>query len=93
MKIEPVTCIWMFGYAMNFELPEMARKWSFRLFTPNLPSELFHSYFVCKVALEWFQWQKIVILDQNKPKSQILKNKKSRIQNVYNKRKLNVYYS
>ena len=25
MKIERVTCIWMFVYAMIFELPEMAK--------------------------------------------------------------------
>ena len=25
MKLEPVTCISMFGYAMNFALPEMAK--------------------------------------------------------------------
>ena len=25
MKIEHVTCIWMFVYAMIFELPEMAK--------------------------------------------------------------------
>ena len=33
MKIEPVTCIWMFVYAMNFELPEMDKKvkfWTFQ---------------------------------------------------------------
>ena len=32
MKIEPVTHIWMFVYAINFELPEMAKKklWTFR---------------------------------------------------------------
>ena len=54
MKIEPVTCIWMFVYDMNFGLPEMAKKWSFGLFRPNLPQlGLFHSYFFyVKVVLE-----------------------------------------
>ena len=49
MKIERVTCIWMFVHAMNFELPEIAKKWSLGFFRPNLPQlGLFHPYFVCK---------------------------------------------
>ena len=74
MKIEHVTCIWMFVYAMIFELPEMAKKWSFGFFRPNLPQlELFHPYFLCKSSFR-------VILDQSKPLSLYLKIKNSKIQ-------------
>ena len=73
MKIEPVTCIWMFVYAMNFELPEMAKKWSFGLFRPNLPQlGLFHLYFVCKSSFRVISMIKMIILDQSKPISLIL---------------------
>ena len=37
MKIECMTCIWMFVYMTIFELPEMAQKWRFGFFRPNLP--------------------------------------------------------
>ena len=88
MKIERVTCIWMFVYAMNFELPEMAKKWSFGFFMPNLPKlGLFHPYFVCKSSFIVISMIKMVIVDQSKPISLILKNKKSKI------RKYHVYYS
>ena len=77
MKIDPVTYIWMFVYAMNFELPEMAKKLSFGIFRPNLPQlGLFHSYFVCKSNFRVISMIKIVILDQSKPIPRILKNKK-----------------
>ena len=87
MKIERVTCIWMFVYAMIFKLPEMAQKWSFRFFRPNLPQlGLFHPYFVSKSSFRVIPMIKIVILEQSKPISLYLKIKKSKI------RKLHVYY-
>ena len=93
MKIDPMTCIWMFGYAMNFELPEMAKKLSFGLFRPNLPQlGLSHPYFVCKSSFRVISMIKMVILDQSKPKSLILKNKKFKIQKS-KICKLHVYYS
>ena len=93
MKIEPVTCIRIFGYAVNFELPEMAKKLSFRLVRPNLPQlGLFHPYFVCKITFRVISMIKIVILDQSKPISLILKNKKLKLQ-ISKICKLNVYYS
>ena len=93
MKIERVTCIWMFVYAMNLELPEMAKKWSFGHFRPNLPQlGLFHPYFLCKSGFRVISMIKIVILDQSKPISPYLKIKKSKIKK-YKIRKFNVYYS
>ena len=57
MKIEPLTYIWMFVDAMNFELPEMSKKWSLGLFRPkarpssNLPPlGLFHPSFISKTS-------------------------------------------
>ena len=74
MKIERVTCIWMFVSAMNIELPEMAKKWSLGLFRPNLPQlGLFHPYFVCKSSFRVISMIKMVIMDQSKPISLILK--------------------
>ena len=93
MKIEHVTCILMFVYAMNFELSEMAKKWSLGLFRPNLPQlGLFHPYFVCRSSFRVISMIKMVIYDQSKPislylKIKKLKNKTSQI------RKLYVYYS
>ena len=82
MKIEPMTYIWMFVFAINFELPEIAKKWSFGLFRPNLPQlGLFHSYFVCKNSFRVIWMIKMVILDQSKPISLYLKIKNSKIQN------------
>ena len=95
MKIERVTCIWMFVYAMifDFELPEMAKKWSLGDFRLNLPQlELFHPYFLCKTSFRVISIIKIVILDQSKPISLYLKLKKFKIQK-YKIRKLYVYYS
>ena len=89
MKIEPVTSIRMFGYVMNFELPEMAKTWSFRLLTPNLPQGYF---FVCKSTFRVISMIKMVIWDQSKPITLIFKNKKSKIQKSKSC-KLNVYYS
>ena len=84
MKIERVTSIWMFVYAMIFELPEMTKKWSFGLLMPNLPQlGLFHLYFLCKSNFRVISMIKILILDQSKPKF-IFENKKiqhSKIQN------------
>ena len=63
----------MFVYAMNFELPEMAKKvkiW------PNLPQlGLFHPYFVCKSSSRVISMIKMVILDQSKPISLIFEKK------------------
>ena len=74
MKIEHVTCIWMFVYEMIFEFPEMAQKWSFGFFRPNLPQlGLFHPYFVSKSCFRVISMIKIVILDQSKQISLILK--------------------
>ena len=76
MKIEPVIYIWMFVYAMTFELSEMLKKWSFRLFSPNLHQlGLFHLYFISKTSLRVISMIKIVILDQSKPIWLILKIK------------------
>ena len=75
----------MFVYVMNFELPEMAKNFSFGLFRPNLPQlELFHPYFVSKTSLRVISMIKIVILDQSKPISLILKNKKSKNSKIKN---------
>ena len=66
----------------------MAKKWSFGLFRPNLPQlGSFHPYFVCESSFRVISMIKLVILDQSKPISLILKNKKS--QNC----KLHVSYS
>ena len=79
-KIEHVTCIWMFVYVMNFELPEMAKKWSFGFFRPNLPQlGLFHPYFVHKSSFRVIPMIKMVILVQSKPISLYLKIKKLKI--------------
>ena len=90
MKIERVTCILMFVYTMNFELAEMAKKWSFGLFRPNMPQlGLFYQYCVCKSSFRVISMIKMVILDQSRPifwKTKI-KIQKSKIC------KLHVYYS
>ena len=81
MEIEPVTYIWMFVYVINFELPEMAKSRSFGLFRPNLPQlGLFHSYFVSKTSFRVISMIKIIIWDQSKPISLILKIKWLKIQ-------------
>ena len=60
----------------DFELPEMAKKWSFGHFRPNLPQlGLFHRYFLCKSNFRVISMIKIVILDQSKPISLYLKIK------------------
>ena len=92
MKIERVTFIRTFMFTMNFELPEMSKKWSFRFFRPNLLQlGLFHPYFVCKSSFRVISMTKMVILDQSKPISLYLKIKKSKIQKS-EIRKLYVYY-
>ena len=71
----------MFVYAMNFELPEMAKKLSFGLFRPNLPQlGLFHPYFVSKSCFRVISMIKMVILDQRKAVSLILEKIKSKFQ-------------
>ena len=72
----------MFVYAMNFELPEMAKNLSFGLFRPNLPQlGLFHSYFVCKSSFRVISMIKIVIWDQSKPISLIFEKKNQKFVN------------
>ena len=82
-----MTCIWMFVYAMNFELPEMAKKWSFELFRPNLLQlgllELFQSYFLYKGNFRVISMIKIVILDQSKPILLYLKIKNPKFLNIH----------
>ena len=64
------------------------KKISFLLFRPNLRElGLFHPYFVCKCSFRKISLIKMVILDQSKPISLILKIEKSEIC------KLHVYYS
>ena len=64
----------MLVYAMNFELPAMAKVEVFGLFRPNLPQiGLFHPYFVSKTNFRVISMIKMVILDQSKPISLILK--------------------
>ena len=77
MKIERVTFIWTFMFTINFELPEMSKKWSFGFFRPNLPQlGLFYPYFVCKSSFRVISMTKMVILDRSKPISLYLKIKK-----------------
>ena len=93
MKIERMTCIWMFVYAMIFDLPEMAKKWSFGHFRPNLPQlGLFHPHFLCKSGFRVISMIKIAILDQSKPILLYLKIKKFKIQKSQI-HKFHVYYS
>ena len=93
MKIEPVTCIWMFVCAVNFSAARNGKKWNFGLFRPNLCElGLFHPYFVNKFNFREISIIKIVILDQSKPISLILKIKKSKIQKS-EICKYHVYYS
>ena len=74
MKIEHVTCIWMFTYAMKFVCP---KKWSFGLFRPNLLQlGLFHPYFLCNSIFRVTAIMKMVILDQSKPISLYCKIKR-----------------
>ena len=81
MKIERMTCIWMFVYAINFELPEITIKWNLGFFRSNLPQlGLFHSYFVSKSSFRVISMIKIIILDESKPISLFFKIKKSKIQ-------------
>ena len=74
MKIESVTCIWMFESEINFWPARNGKKWSFELFKPNLLElGLFHPYFVSKCSFREILIIKIAILDQSKPISLILK--------------------
>ena len=83
----------MFVYAMIFELPEMAQKWSLGFFRPNLPQlGLFHPYFVSKSSFRVTPMITMVIMEQSKPISLYLKIKKSKIKKS-KIRKLHVYYS
>ena len=74
MKIEPVTCIWMFVCVINFWAARNGKIWSFGLFRPNLRElGLFHPYFVCKYSFREISMIKIVISDQSKLISLYLK--------------------
>ena len=92
MKIEPLTCIWMFVCAMNFRAARNNQKLTFLLFRPN-QSELglFYPYFVWKCSFREISMIKIFILDQNKPIWLILKIKKSKNQK-FKICKLHIYY-
>ena len=64
--------IWMFVFAINFELPEMSKKWTSNFSGPNLPQlGLFHPFFEGKSNFRVISMIKIVILDQTKPISLI----------------------
>ena len=77
MKIEEVTCIWMFVCVMNFWAARNYKTWSFGLFGSNLHElGLFHPYFVCKCSFREFSMIKIVILE-----NRIIEN--SKIRNLY----------
>ena len=76
MKIERMTCIWMFVYVMNFELPEIDKKLSFGFFRPNLPQGYFIHILNEKSSFMVISMIKMVILDQSKPISLYLKKKK-----------------
>ena len=77
MKIEPVTWIWMFVCVKNFSAARNSKKLSFGLFRHNLRElGLFHPYFVCKCSFREISIIQMVILDQSKPISLILKIKK-----------------
>ena len=59
----------------------MAKGGSLGLFRPNLPQlGLFHPYFVFKTSFRVISMIKIVILDQSKPISLIMRIKLSKIQ-------------
>ena len=74
MKIEPLACIWMFVRAMNFWAARNGKKLSFWLLRPNLRElGLFNPYFVCKTRFREISMITMVILDQSKPISLILK--------------------
>ena len=93
MKIENVTCIWMFVYGMIFKLPEMAKNEVLGFSGPTCVSwGYFIQYFVCKCSFREISMITMVILDQSKPLSLYLKIKKSKIQKS-KIHKLHVYYS
>ena len=93
MKIEPVTCIWMFVCMMNFWAARNGKKWNFGLFRPNLREfGLFHPYIEGKWSFTEISMIKIVILDQSKPISQMFKIENSKIQKS-EICKLHVYYT
>ena len=92
-KIEPVTGIWIFVCTMNFWAARNGKNWNFGLVRPNLHElGLFHLYFLYKCSFREISIIKIVILDQSKQMSLILKMEKSKIQNS-KICKLYVYYS
>ena len=67
----------MFVYAMNFELPEMAKNENLDFSGPTCLSwDYFINYFVCKCSFREISMIKMVILDQSKPISLYLKIKK-----------------
>ena len=57
IKIELVTCIWMFVYAMIFELPEMEKMkfWTFQA-QPVWVRVISSNILYVNVVLEKFQW-------------------------------------
>ena len=60
---------------------QKTKKWSFVLFRPNLPQlRLFHPYLLCKSCFRVISMIKMVIWDQSKAISLILKKIKSKFQ-------------
>ena len=91
MKIEPVTCIWVFVCAMNFWAARNAQNEVFDFSSPTCVG-LFHSYFGCKCNFREISMIKMVISYQNKQIWLILKIKNKKIKKL-KICKLHVYYS
>ena len=70
------TFIWTIVFYDKFIAAINVKKWSFGFFWPNLPQlGLFHPYFVCKSSFRVISMTKMVIWDQSKPISLLLKIK------------------
>ena len=62
-----VSCIWMFLYAIIFELPEMAKIEILDFSGPTcVSSGYFLQYFICKCSFREISMKKCLILDQSK---------------------------
>ena len=82
----------MFVYAVNFELPAMAKDEVFGLFRLPASVRVISSIFLSKTSFKEISMIKMVILDQRKPISLILKIKELKIQKS-EIRTLHFYYS
>ena len=60
------------------------QKWQKITFSTSSPTCMIHPYFVCKCSFREISIIKIIILDQSKPISLILKKEKSKIQKIIN---------